>query len=113
MSGSSTQVQQTAHWTAVIATIAVSVCLAIGMVAMAAVAWRDGNTQLVNSAMSGIIQIGTGLAVTLGVTVGGPQVVSAFVGRFQNGAAVPTIPPAVTSPVVPSSTPGAAQTPAQ
>ena len=110
MSGSTIQVQQTAHWTAVIATIAVSVCLAIGMVAMAAVAWRDGNTQLVNNAMNGIIQIGTGLAVTLGVTVGGPQVVSAFVGRFQNGA-VTTISSSIPPTTVP--TPGATQTPAQ
>lgn len=84
-SGSSTQVQQTAHWTAVIGAVAISVCLTIGMVAMAAVVWRDGNTNLVSEAMAGIIQLGGGFAVVLGAVVGGPQVVSVLLGRFGSG----------------------------
>lgn len=85
-SGSTTQVQQTAHWTAVIATIAVSVCMVIGMVAMSAVVWRDGSTELVQTAMNGIINLGGGFAVTMGSVVAGPQIVSAILGRVRNYA---------------------------
>lgn len=85
ISGSNAQVQQTAHWTAVIGAVAISVCLTIGMVAMAAVVWRDGNTALVSNAMAGIIQLGGGFAIVLGAVVGGPQVVSVLLGRFGNG----------------------------
>ena len=83
MSGSTTQVTQTAHWTAIIATIAVGLCLLIAMGALAAVIIRDGNTQLVLNAEGILGNIGTGLAVTLALLVAGPQAVSAFVGRFQ------------------------------
>lgn len=84
MTGSVTQVAQTAHWTAVIATIAVSVCLSIAMGALAFVVGRDGSVPEVMSALGVMGNIATGLAVTLGLLVAGPQAVSAFIGRFQN-----------------------------
>lgn len=94
MTGSVSQVAQTAHWTAVIATIAVSVCLSIAMGALAWVVGRDGNVPEVMSALGVMGNIATGLAVTLGLLVAGPQAVSAFIGRFQNsGSASPAAPP--------------------
>ena len=104
-SGSSAQVQQTAHWTAVIGAVAISVCLTIGMVAMAAVVWRDGNTTLVSNAMAGIIQLGGGFAIVLGAVVGGPQVVSVLLGRFGNGLLPGTSPTADASPAAPQMVP--------
>ena len=125
MSGSTPQVQQTAHWTAVIGAVAISVCLTIGMVAMAAVVWRDGNTTLVSNAMAGIIQLGGGFAVVLGAVVGGPQVVSVLLGRFGTGVvavssptdaspAAPVLAPApqVLAPVAPVATVTIAAAPA-
>ena len=102
MSGS-TQVTQTAHWTAIIATIAVSICLIIGMVALGLVVMRDGNTQLVANAESIFGNILTGLAVTLGLLVAGPQAVSAFVGRFQNVIVGATSGEVTPSPAPPTS----------
>lgn len=110
-SGSSAQVQQTAHWTAVIGAVAISVCLTIGMVAMAAVVWRDGNTTLVSNAMAGIIQLGGGFAIVLGAVVGGPQVVSVLLGRFGNGMLAVSSPTDASAPapaVVPAVAPVAA-----
>lgn len=110
-SGSSTQVQQTAHWTAVIGAVAISVCLTIGMLAMAAVVWRDGDTQLVSNAMSGIIQLGGGFAIVLGAVVGGPQVVSVLLGRFGNGLLGVSSPTDATTPapaVAPAAAPSVA-----
>lgn len=101
-SGSTQQVQQTAHWTAVIGAVAISICMTIGMLAMAAVVWRDGSSELVTSAMAGIIQILGGFAFVLGAVVGGPQVVSVLLGRFWNGATVVSPPTAdATTPAPP------------
>ena len=87
----------TAHWTAIIATIAVSVCLAITMIALASVVIRDGNAPLVSQAMQAFVTIGEGLAAVLGFLVGGPQIVSAFISRFGSGtiADTPPTPPSV------------------
>lgn len=84
-SGGSSQVTATAHWTAIIATSAVSLCFVIVTVGLASVVIRDGNSTLVAQAMQSFVSIGEGLAAVLGFLVGAPQMVSAFVGRFQSG----------------------------
>ena len=84
MTGSVSQVSKTAHWTAIIGSIALAVCLVIGMGALAVVIVRDGNTTEVTTAIDGLIKILFGLALTFGSVVGGPQIVSALIGRFQN-----------------------------
>jgi len=83
--GGATQVTSTAHWTAIIATSAVSLCFVIVTVGLASVVIRDGNTTLVAQAMQSFVSIGEGLAAVLGFLVGAPQLVSAFIGRFQSG----------------------------
>ena len=103
MTGSVSQVAQTAHWTAVIATIAVSVCLSIAMGALAWVVGRDGNVPEVMAALGVLGNIATGLAVTLGLLVAGPQAVSAFIGRFQNVTAGATSGEVTPSPAPPTS----------
>lgn len=75
--------QSTAHWTAIIATIAVSLCLTIVMVALGIVVARDGNVAEVSDALAGLVKIGGGLAITLGLLVAGPQAVSAIVQRVR------------------------------
>ena len=75
-------VQSTAHWTAVIATSAVSVCLIIAMLALAIVVAHDGNTIEVNNAMSDMVNIGGTLAFVISAVAGGPQIVSALVSTF-------------------------------
>ena len=101
-----TAVQSTAHWTAVIATVAVSVCLIIAMAALAIVVAHDGNTAEVSGAMADMVNIGGGLAIVLGAVVGGPQIVSALMSRFLGAsqpAAAPPLPAAPSDPTTPGS----------
>ena len=81
--GGATQPASTAHWTAIIATSAVSLGFIIMIVALAGVVLRDGNSTLVAQAMQSFVSIGEGLAAVLGFLVCAPQLVSAFIGRFQ------------------------------
>lgn len=97
--GGVTQPASTAHWTAIIATSAVSLCFIIVTIGLASVVIRDGNSTLVAQAMQSFVSIGEGLAAVLGFLVGAPQLVSAFIGRFQTGvissaAVPPEAPPA-------------------
>ena len=95
-SGSTAQVQQTAHWTAVIFSIALSLALIISVLAQGAVVVRDGNSALVTTALQNIAQLGGTFALVAAVVAGGPQVVSVLAARFGIGlpSSVPDASPA-------------------
>lgn len=108
-SGSSTQVQQTAHWTAVIFSIALSIALIISVLAQGAVVVRDGNSALVTTALQNIAQLGGTFALVAAVVAGGPQVVSVLATRF--GIGLPGSLPDATTPapaVAPAAAPSVA-----
>lgn len=98
-------VQQTAHWTAVIATLAVSVCLTIAMTGLVIVLVRDGNLGEVADAMRIMGQISMGLAIALGSLVGGPQIVSALVARYVPQAVNAPLSSALAAPPSPDPSP--------
>jgi hypothetical protein len=86
-------VTSTAHWTAIIATGCVALCLVITIGALASVVIRDGNSTLVAQALAAFVGLGQGFAIVLGALVAGPQIVSALVGRFWNTGGVAPQPP--------------------
>lgn len=80
--GMAAQAQQTAHWTAVIGTVAVSLCLVITMIALAIVVARDGNAAEVSDALGAFVSIGKELAITISILIAGPQAVNVLLSRF-------------------------------
>lgn len=84
-SGRVTQVQRTAHITAIIASIGLVIVMVIFAVALAGVILRDGNTNEVNNAMSIVGQIAMIVVVSTSAVAGVASTVSAYISRLIPG----------------------------